>query len=502
MNQSGDDPGDSRTAAATKKSSQSRKGDAQPASESGKVTANQLSPVQDFKRRKIETQSPSGNVSDAGSGVATSHHPDTFFTDLSVDPDLGLVNIVPPKNTDTNNNLENVDSRTVVQPNLRSRQNPVMISSDSIEQDDDDRKSELKLNGRGDAGSNHDSFNVIMLEDDHTVKELKASDNRKSNLQDHDLISSTEPRKQLRLLADLTEDELELQAMFCFKTELTEVVTCLYCYMEGHMREDCPDRICDHCKTDDHLTKDCREVEQASKSPYCTDCRGEGHEINDCPFSYRWWLGDYKEMIPKFVNCAVSTQCYKCASHQHLGDDCPMARKSQKSIWSAEFVNHFLDESLPEAQLDDAAPQMGITNEHTDQNGSAFVPRDIRPLPRRRRMGHNSLNSGTIPPPPTVSPPPPPRDPLPPRRRDSPLPPPPDRYRPSYTSTHQPLRDSGTSGSTRVRNQPVNQASRRQAPPPPRLGSHVVERSNPSTTRELRSRSRRAEGDHYRPSRR
>ena len=491
MNQSGDDPGDSRTAATAKKPSQSRKREAQSTSESGKVTTNSLSPVHDAKRRKVETQSPSGRVRDAGNDMATSHRPEAFFTDLSVDPDLGLVKIAPPRDTDTKDNFENEDSCSATQPNFGSRQRPIMASNDSIEQDDD-RKHKSELNGSAHAGSNHDSFNVIMLEDHLVVKEPNPSDNRKSNVQEHDQTFSTESRKPLRLLADLTEDERELQAMFCFKTELQELVTCLYCYMEGHMREDCPDRICEHCKTDDHLTKDCPDMEPALKSPYCTDCRGEGHETNGCPFSYRWWLGDYKETIPKFVNSTVSTQCYKCASRQHLGDDCPMAPKAQKSIWSAEFVNHFLDEPLPEALLDNAAPQMGITNEHAVQNGSAFVPRDIRPLPRRRRMGHNSLNAETIPPPPTISPPPPPRDP--------PLPPPSDRYRPSYRSAHQPLRDSGVSGSIRVRNQPANQTSRRQAPPP-RLGSHVVERSNPPAARELRSRSKRGEADRYRPSR-
>ena len=267
------------------------------------------------------------------------------------------------------------------------------------------------------------------------------------------------------------------------------------------MREDCPDRICEHCKTDDHLTKDCPGMERARKYPYCTDCRSDSHETNDCPFSYRWWLGDYKGTVPKFVDCTVSTQCYKCASHQHLGDDCPIAPKTQKSIWSAEFVNHFLDEPLPDAMLDNTAPQMGIANEHADQNGSALVPRDIKPLPRRRRMGRNSLNTGAIPPPPTIPPPPLPRNPPPPPRRTSPPPPPSNSYRPSYRSAHQPSRDSGASGPTRARNHPVNQTSRRQAPPS-RLGSHVVERPNPPAPRELRPRSRRGEADRYRPGRR
>jgi hypothetical protein len=47
----------------------------------------------------------------------------------------------------------------------------------------------------------------------------------------------------------------------------------------------------------------------------------------------------------------------------------------------------------------------------------------------------------------------------------------------------------------------VNQTSHRQVPPR-RLGSHIVERSNSPAARDLRSRSRRGEGDHYRPSRR
>src|SRR6266480_617376 len=198
MNHSSDDPGDSRTAATTKKPSQSRKREAQSASESGKVTANSLSPVHDAKRRKVEAQSSSGN------DMATSHRPEAFFTDLSVDPDLGLVKIAPPRDTDTKDNFENEDGCS--QPNFGSRQRPIMTSNDSIEQDDD-RKHKLELNGRANAGSNHDSFNVIMLEDNLVVKEPDPSDNTKTNLQEHDQTFSTESRKQLRLLADLTEDE-------------------------------------------------------------------------------------------------------------------------------------------------------------------------------------------------------------------------------------------------------------------------------------------------------
>src|SRR5215469_15264705 len=145
MNQSGDDPGDSRTAATAKKPSQSRKREAQSASGSDEVTANSRLLVQDTKRRKVETQSLSGNVGGAGRDMATPHRPDAFFTDLNMIPDLGLVNITPPRNTDANDNLENVVTSAAVQPNPGSHRKPIMISSEWVEHNDG-WKPEFKLN--------------------------------------------------------------------------------------------------------------------------------------------------------------------------------------------------------------------------------------------------------------------------------------------------------------------------------------------------------------------
>jgi len=494
MNQPGDNSGDSRTAAITaKKPSSSRKIETRSASESGEISENPLSPVQDAKRPKIEKQSPPGSVGGVEHDIARSRPMDAFFTDLSVIPGLGLVIITPPKITDANDNSKDVANYATEQTKPGSHQKSIMISSDGIEQNHD-QNPVLKLDGRSDAGSNAHSFNYELA-----AEEPKSSDNRKSDLQVYDQAVSTDPLKRRRLLADLTEDERMLQETFCFKTDLTEVVTCLYCYMEGHMREDCPDHICEHCKTNDHPTKDCPDMKGPRKLPFCTVCRDEGHETNACPFSYRWWLGD-QEMVPNVVNRTVSTQCYKCASRQHLGDDCPMAPKAQKSIWSSEFVNHFLEEPLPEARLDDSASQMGIMNRHAGRNGFAIEQRDIKPLPKRRRMDYN-VNAGAIPPPPTIPPPPLPRDPPPPPPRDSLPPPPPNSYRPTRRPVHQPLRGSGASDSIESRNQPSNQTYRRQAPPP-RLGSHVVERSNPPAGKGLRQRPKRGDADHYRPGRR
>jgi len=138
---------------------------------------------------------------------------------------------------------------------------------------------------------------------------------------------------------------------------------------------------------------------------HCTACNGRGHIKEDCPDSYLFYLKAQslnRGPFEKNINVDIPISCYKCASQQHLGDDCPLEPNRKKGVFSADFYNHFLHESMPTPSTDGARltqndiqglNSMPSVAQHPNssvvpktnalQLDAVIEPRKIHPLPKK-----------------------------------------------------------------------------------------------------------------------
>ena len=175
------------------------------------------------------------------------------------------------------------------------------------------------------------------------------------------------------LLGDLPADqEAEQQRVFGWRETLTERshVRCVSCHAPHHMmREICPLRRCRLCgKVDSHWYRACpthgrcercrrrgHREEQCSETSMLAPCAEEPCEVCDsadhteraCPFRYRGYKPASDVSSKKARR--IRRSCYKCASDQHWGDDCPELTMTIRTIrlnsgtpWNENWVAHFV----------------------------------------------------------------------------------------------------------------------------------------------------------------
>lgn len=153
------------------------------------------------------------------------------------------------------------------------------------------------------------------------------------------------------LLADLSQDELDLQLKYAYfdvdadDIDLNQPAACLNCLRLGHAQQSCPEMMCAHCSTK-HPPYLCPALQRCSK------CRLRGHTAGSCtcqkdttiPCDFCGLLSHVEQACPqRFFACQRTAtnkamklwiSCCICLSNDHLVGDCPRAILAAQSRWS------------------------------------------------------------------------------------------------------------------------------------------------------------------------
>ncbi|KKZ62923.1 hypothetical protein EMCG_02769 [[Emmonsia] crescens] len=146
-------------------------------------------------------------------------------------------------------------------------------------------------------------------------------------------------------LADLTRNDLEIQARYIFfelapeDLDLKHPVRCIDCMKEGHLADICPSKECEHCGAwAVHESRFCPSRRR------CQRCRERGHDAEACTSPLKGSVveepcdfcgsSDHAEgecdliwKLPKRTPTTgrifISISCCHCTSNRHLIGDCP-----------------------------------------------------------------------------------------------------------------------------------------------------------------------------------
>ncbi|ODH52220.1 hypothetical protein GX48_01536 [Paracoccidioides brasiliensis] len=147
-------------------------------------------------------------------------------------------------------------------------------------------------------------------------------------------------------LADLTRNDLEIQARYIFfdmppeDLDLRLPVRCTECMKEGHLADICPSKECEHCGAwSVHESRFCpswrrcqRCRERGHDAVYCHSplkgsateqpcdfCSSKEHTEDDCDLLWK-----LPKRTPTSGRIFISISCGYCTSNRHLIGDCPM----------------------------------------------------------------------------------------------------------------------------------------------------------------------------------
>ncbi|KAK2768623.1 hypothetical protein FQN54_000479 [Arachnomyces sp. PD_36] len=142
-------------------------------------------------------------------------------------------------------------------------------------------------------------------------KNMASSPSKEDAIRSHAL----KYRSQPTVLADLSLDDLEVQAKYFFyqmdirDIDLSLPIRCLNCRKEGHLTEVCPDKECEHCGAwERHESSFCPSWRR------CQKCRERGHDKEAC--------------TSRLMGSAMEVPCDRCGSKDHLENDCDLMWKS------------------------------------------------------------------------------------------------------------------------------------------------------------------------------
>ncbi|XP_059170101.1 zinc finger CCHC domain-containing protein 7-like [Physella acuta] len=111
---------------------------------------------------------------------------------------------------------------------------------------------------------------------------------------------------------------------------------CVFCALEGHTWQACPNAVCYNCEAPGHKGHDCPEP-KTSWQVSCDRCWMAGHQAKSCPDRWRQY-----HLTTDIHNMQTSSDkntkvyCYNCSAKGHLGYECKLQR-----------MNHYVSPSYP-----------------------------------------------------------------------------------------------------------------------------------------------------------
>ncbi|KAL4764100.1 zinc knuckle domain protein [Aspergillus foveolatus] len=228
-----------------------------------------------------------------------------------------------------------------------------------------------------DSDSEGDGYDPESLSVSQTPATVNILDGSKGDGVDGESIADSESKERALLrfaqkypttpsiLADLTREDMELQARIVFYNrdindiELQLPITCMECLQEGHLAEVCPTKECVHCGAwNKHQSSLCPKFRR------CQRCRGRGHDAKECPSALKSSASeipcdlcgsadhlefdcDYLWKLPRqdttSLPVLVSISCAHCTSNRHLIGDCPSL---SRPFLSSSFTVRGIDPNL------------------------------------------------------------------------------------------------------------------------------------------------------------
>ncbi|XP_061165965.1 zinc finger CCHC domain-containing protein 7-like [Saccostrea echinata] len=126
----------------------------------------------------------------------------------------------------------------------------------------------------------------------------------------------------------------------CLKPSKLEI--CILCGFIGHFHKHCEQRACYRCYCPGHLARDCQERTVPKGNP-CFRCGRNGHSQRTCPDQWRQYhLTTNIDSPQKGRNKKNPRKyCYNCAEEGHFGYDCEEQRMDRYSVCSYPFVQRY-----------------------------------------------------------------------------------------------------------------------------------------------------------------
>ncbi|KAF2812041.1 uncharacterized protein BDZ99DRAFT_382862, partial [Mytilinidion resinicola] len=140
---------------------------------------------------------------------------------------------------------------------------------------------------------------------------------------------------------DAAPVDLSTEPVYWFQDTADGVPRCQMCIRKGHSEEECPSRMCRHCRApNEHFSSACPTRRRCAKCHQaghakdecsttssisakvlpCDLCQRQGHTEEQCSLLWRTFFPENLSDVKKVGRLIIS--CYYCGASSHWGDDC------------------------------------------------------------------------------------------------------------------------------------------------------------------------------------